>query len=72
MTEERFTYVFGIFFENRQTRTNRQILSILNDLDEELKLQTEFIEKVAKHYDFVSTKAFIDYINKNGDDLWGE
>lgn len=51
MTEndEKYTYFFGIFFENEHGLSDYEVLNLLNQMDKQIKLQEDFLDKIIKH-----------------------
>lgn len=66
MTEKRFGYLFGIFFDNKTSISDYEVLSILNTFNDQLIQQTEYMEKIAVYFGFNSVE---DMIRKIGSDF---
>ena len=66
MTEKRFGYLFGIFFDNKMGISDYEVLSILNTFNDQLIQQTESMEKIAVYFGFNSVE---DMIRKIGSDM---
>lgn len=66
MTEKRFGYLFGIFFDNKRSISDYEVLSILNTFNDQLIQQTECMAKIAVYFGFNSVE---DMIRKIGSDM---
>lgn len=66
MTEKRFGYLFGIFFDNKISISDYEVLFILNTFNDQLIQQRNYMEEIAVYFGFNSVE---DMIRKIGSDM---
>lgn len=64
LTDERFTYAFGMFFDDGDLLTDNSVLNILNAFDNRVKLQEEYFERAAQYFGFKSARELIKKVER--------
>ena len=59
MTEKRFTYLFGVFFQNKMSMTPYEVLNTLNEQNETINHHIKFIRECAEKQGFKSIDEFL-------------
>ena len=65
MNDKKFKYLFGIFFCEKQSMSDYEVLNLLNSFNEQLDEQEEILEKVAIYCGFSSIGELVDEVMRN-------